>query len=191
VVMFKVRTWVLLALALVAPFSGSGCVPYSMGPLTPIPVPAWVTERMEEKFVHKNDFRTPILPPIRDGFPPPICEDFPDLAMVIRAMPKIPRGVPYFYEEFRDEIDMIPERIVDRIDPPRFFPLVGMAQLHHCHFKCTVSYIETIESNYPFPFRAKAPKVQVVLIDKDHLHIYPTPTPEGQRAVQREVGGYY
>jgi hypothetical protein len=161
-----------------------------MGVFTPIPVPPWVTERMEEKYVHKNDFRTPILPPIRDGFPPPLCEDPPDIAAAIRAMPKVIRGVAYFYEEFRDDFDMIPERVVDKIDPPRFFPLVGMAQLHHCHWKCTIYYTETRESNYPFPFQAKRPRVQVVLIDKDHLHIWPGPTPEQQRAVFRDTAGY-
>src|SRR5262249_19278140 len=124
------------------------------------------------------------------GFPAPVCEDYPDIAAVLRAMPKVPRGVAYFYEEFRDDIDMIPEKIVDKIDPPRFFPLVGMAQLHHCHFKCTIYYTETIESNYPCPFRTKKPRVQVVLIDKDHLHIFPCPTPAAQRAVLRDVGGY-
>ncbi len=73
---------------------------------------------------------------------------------------------------------MIPQRIVDKIDPPRFFPLVGMAQLHHCHWKCIVYYTETTESNYPFPFHVRRPRIQVLLIDKDHLHLYPCPTPE-------------
>ena len=38
-------------------------------------VQPWVATRMEEKYNHKNDFRTPLLPPIREGFPEPKCED--------------------------------------------------------------------------------------------------------------------
>jgi hypothetical protein len=183
--MRKVRTWIVLAILVSA--GASGCMPLSMGIFTPIPVPPWVTERMEEKYVHKNDYRTPIMPPIREGFPPPLCEDQPDEALVIRTMPHIVRGVPYFYEEFRDDYQIVNELIVDKIDPPRFFPLVGPAQLHHCHWKCTIYYTETFESAYPFPFRAKAPKVQVVYIDKDHLHVYPCATPEINRGITRDL----
>ncbi len=170
--MGKLRSLALWAGALLAPVAFTGCFPYSMGIFTPIPVPPWVTERMEEKYCWKNDFRTPIMPPIREGYPPPLCEDPPDEAMVLRAMPHVTRGIPYFYEEFRDDIQVVNERLVDRIDPPRFFPLVGPAQLHHCHWKCTIYYNETIESGYPFPFKCVRPRVEVVYIDKDHLHLY-------------------
>ena len=184
--MRKVRTLVLGVLAL-APFGLSGCYPFAMGLATPIPVPAWVYERMQEKYCFKNDFRTPILPPIREGFPPPLCEDPPDEARILRAMPRVIRGVPYFYEEFRDNIQIVTERIVDKIDPPRFFPLIGPAQLHHCHWKCTIYYTETIESGYPFPVRARRPRVHVVYIDKDRLHLYPHAIAEDNRASTRDL----
>ena len=188
--MRKVRTLVLLAAAVAAPAGMGGCInhPFSMGIFTPIPVPAWVTERMEEKYCYPNDFRTPVLPPIREGFPPPLCEDPPDEARVLRAMPHVKRGVPYFCEEFRDNIQIVSERLVDKIDPPRFFPLVGPAQLHHCHWKCTVYYTETFESGYPFPFRVVKPRVQVVYIDLDHLHTYPA-TPAARRSATRDLSG--
>src|SRR4051812_33175552 len=181
--------WLLLA-ALAVPLTLTGCnpvhfVPLSMGIFTPIPVPPWVTERMEEKYCHKNDFRTPVLPPIIPGQPPPLCEDPPDEARILRAMPKVARGVPYFYEEFRDNIQIVTELVKDVIDPPRFFPLVGPAQLHHCHWKCSIFYTETIESGYPFPFRCVRPRVQVVYIDLDHLHAYVCEQPEAQRQVFR------
>ena len=187
--MSKVRTVVLLAAAVVAPAGLSGCHIFSMGFATPIPVPAWVTERMEEKYCFKNDWRTPILPPIREGFPPPLCEDPPDEARVLRAMPHVKRGVPYFCEEFRDSIQIVTERLVDKIDPARFFPLVGPAQLHHCHWKCTVYYTETLESSYPFPFRCVRPRVQVVYIDLDHLHLYTGGNPDADRSVTRDLAG--
>ena len=186
--MRRLRTRILLAALAALPVVMSGCIPYSMGFLTPIPVPPWVTERMEEKYCFKNDFRTPILPPIREGFPPPLCEDPPDESRILRAIPPVVRGVPYFYEEFRDDVDVVAERLVDKIDPPRFFPLVGWAQLHHCHWKCTMYYTETCESGYPFPFRCVRPRVQVVYVDLDHLHLYPC-SPDATRSVVNDLSG--
>src|SRR5262249_7865358 len=170
--MGKVRSGLLFAVVLLAPVAGTGCAspwfvpthPFSMGIATPIPVPPWVTERMEEKYCWKNDFRTPIMPPIREGYPPPVCEDPPDEAQVLRAMPHVCRGIPYWCGESRADFRIVTERFVEKIAPPRFYPLVGPAQLHHCHYKCTMYYTETIESGYPFPFRCRRPRSQVVYI---------------------------
>ena len=183
------RSLLLLAAALIAPCAFSGCFPGPLGLLVPMPVPPWVTERMEEKYCYDRDFKTPILPPIREGYPPPTCEDQPDDARVLRALDHVPRGVPYFYEEFRDNVEITKERVKDTIDPPRFFPLIGPAQLHHCHWKCSISYDETFESGYPFPFRCRKPRVKVIYLDLDHLHLYPGCTVDSQRAVSRELSG--
>ena len=82
------------------------------------------------------------------------------------------------------------EKMIDKIDPPRFFPLIGPAQLHHCHFKCTVYYKETIESGYPFPVKVTRPRVDVVYIDKDHLHLYVGSDPELQKSVTKDLVNY-
>ena len=86
-------------------------------------------------------------------------------------MPRVVRGVPFILEEHRDDIEFSVVKIGDTIDPPRFYPLVGPAQLHHCHWKCTVYYTETLAGCEPFPFQTKRRRVQVVYIDKDHLHL--------------------
>ena len=150
----------------------------------------WTAQRMEEKFQHTNDRRTPIMPPIRDGYPAPVCEDPPSDQEVLRSLPKGIRGVPFVYEEFRDNIVVVKNRIVDKIDPPRFFPLIGMAQLHHCHWECAVLYTETIQSANPFPTYIKKNRKQVVYIDKDHLHLYVGPNPDQQRETLLEMTKY-
>ena len=187
--MQKIRCLLLLAVTIAVPVVLGGCSPLSMGIFTPIPVPPWVTERMEEKYCYQNDFRTPILPQILKGAPPPVCEDPPDEARVLRAMPKVARGVPYFYEEHRDNTQVVTELIVEKIDPPRFFPLIGLAQLHHCHWKCTIYYNETIESGYPFPYQCVRPRVQVVYIDLDHLHLCSGGGPEAEQSIRRDLSG--
>jgi hypothetical protein len=179
------RRWLLAAVVL-GLSSLSGCVNmFSMGFATPVPVQPWVADRVEERFVYRNDHRTPILPPIPPGHRP-ICEDPPDRAEILRAMQRVTRGVPYIYEEFRDDIEFTVEKMADVIDPPRFFPLVGPAQVHHCHWKCTVYFTETIESSYPFPFRLKRRRVEVVYIDKDHLHQCIT-GPDAQLQMTRDL----
>src|SRR5689334_20638659 len=55
------RKLLLLALA-VLPAWTSGCNPFTLGFLTPIPVQPWTAERLEQKLNHKNDGRTPIMP---------------------------------------------------------------------------------------------------------------------------------
>jgi hypothetical protein len=176
--------WALAAVAV--PGLTSGCInPLGMGVFTPIPMQPWVADRISERLCNKNDFRTPILPPIPPGHRP-LCEDPPDKAEVLRAMPRVTRGVPYFYEEHRDDIEVQVEKIVDVIDPPRFYPLIGPVQLHHCHWKCTVYYNETISSSYPFPFQCKRRRVEVVYIDKDHLHQC-VAGPDAQQVVTRDM----
>lgn len=187
--MKKLRRGLYVLAALIVPSFASGCLnPFGMGFGTPVPIQPWVPDYIEERLVYgKNDHRTPVLPPIPPGHRP-LCEDQPDLAEILRAMPRVTRGVPYIYEEFRDDISYTVEKIADNIDPPRFFPLIGPAQLHHCHWKCTVYYTETIESSYPFPFRAKKRRTQVVYIDKDHLHLC-VEGPDAQLSVTRDMVG--
>jgi RNA polymerase sigma factor (sigma-70 family) len=93
----------------------------------------------------------------------------PPIEEVLRALPRVPRGVPGVVEVFRDDIQVVTERLVRQVDPPRFFPLVGEAELHHNHWKCTVHYIDTVEASYPYPVRTKQPRTEVVYVDKDYL----------------------
>ena len=180
----------MLAFAPALAVGGTGCNPLGLGFLTPIPVPPWTTERMEQKYAHKNDGRAPLMPPLRNGYPDPICEDAPSDQEILRAMPRVPRGIPYGYETFRDDIRFVKNRLVDKIDPPRFFPLVGPAQLHHCHWECIIYYTETVQSDYPFAVRIPKQRVEVIYIDKDHLHLYVGPDADSQKKITEDLTKY-
>ena len=95
--------------------------------------------------------------------------DPPSEGEVLRSLSWGARAVPAVLEVFRDDIEVVTERLVEEVDPPRSFPLVGEAQLHHVHWRCTVSYREVLESSYPYPLRSTRPRVEVVYIDKDYL----------------------
>ena len=161
--MAGLRHKLLLAGIMLAPLLGAGCL---------VPNQPWVTERFEDQYLHKNDYRTPIMPPIREGFPPPLCVDEPSEQEVLRAMPRVARGVPFYYEEFRDDIEIACEKLVDKIDPPRFFPVVGPAQLHHCHWKCTVYFTEITYVGWPVPYTTTDEEaIEVIYIDHNHFHM--------------------
>jgi hypothetical protein len=151
-----------------------------------VPIPPWTADRLDEKFSSRLQHRTPIMPPILPGTRPPRCMDPPQDEEIIRALPKVIRGIPYVLEELRDIKDIQKELIVDQLDPCRFYPLVGPAQLHHCHYKCTVYYKQIIQSSYPFPLKIEEERVEVIYIDKDHLHVCVGPEQELQQQVQRE-----
>jgi RNA polymerase sigma factor (sigma-70 family) len=93
----------------------------------------------------------------------------PSIAEVLRALGSDRRVVPGVYNVSKFDVQITCERIVDKVDPPRFFPLIGPARLHHVHWKCTVRYTEAVESQTPFPFAVTRPRVDTVYIDKDYL----------------------
>jgi hypothetical protein len=124
-----------------------------------VPVPPWQTERMSEKY-KKDDAadahsgRGPIFPPIRDGFPNPIdCCDEPSDKTVLAALPPLKCGVPLLYAESRADVRIKKELEVERLEAVRCYPLAGPARAHHGTWKCTVTFTETVTSEYPFPVK--------------------------------------
>jgi RNA polymerase sigma factor (sigma-70 family) len=90
-------------------------------------------------------------------------DDPPTDAEILRVMPKAAGAPP----GFRDNIVIVKEKLIDRLDPPRELPLVGPARLRHRHWQCTVYYTETEER--PGQGRVVTPRVQVVYLDQDML----------------------
>jgi RNA polymerase sigma factor (sigma-70 family) len=93
----------------------------------------------------------------------------PSEAEVLQALPKRPDRVAAILKVSRTDVTIVTEQLVKQVDPPRLYPQVGVAELHHCHWKCTVYYTEIVESSYPFPVSTKRPRVEVVYIDRDCL----------------------
>jgi hypothetical protein len=147
-------------------------------------VPPQRTEQTKDGPCVKNEHATKVLPRLRAGAAAADCNEAPDEAEVLRALPALARGVPHVYEVSRDDVQITTERLVDKVDPARFFPLIGPAQLHHCHWKCTAYYKETVRGSYPLPFQYTRPRVEVVYIDKDHLHLCTAKAAAGTAARQ-------
>ena len=118
---------------------------------TPVRQPDWVEDHAEKSPV-------PILPPIPPGGKP-ACEE-PSNEEIHQALPK---RVSNLIKESPEDVVINLEKLVDTVDAPRFFPLLGPAQVHRCRWKCTVSYPEKTNSG-------TRRGTQIIYLDKDRLH---------------------
>ncbi len=136
-----------------------------------IPVSPYYSELIEDRYIREERYeKVPIIDPVDGEHAPLFCMDDPSEDEVMRAMPdETGGGWPFIAETSRNNVRIVVEPIVDRIDDCRFYPMVGPARLHHCHYKCTVYYDKVIRSDWPVPFRHEDESIQVVYIDHDHL----------------------
>jgi hypothetical protein len=136
-----------------------------------IPVTPYFSQQIEDTYWEEERYkRVPILDPVEGENAPLICLDPPSPDEVMRALPEnTSGGVPFVAETSWNNVSMVTELIVDRVDECRFYPQAGPARLHHCHYKCTVFYEETKRSSWPIPFTHQDQREEVVYIDHDHL----------------------
>lgn len=169
-----------LSLMAVMAISTTGCFGvtggYNLGFLGfPIPVSPYYQHKIEEDFWKKERYeRVPILGPTTSGGPP-VALDTPtddEVMHALEAARPVQGGIPLLYEKQRNNVRIIKEKIADYVDPPRFYPLIGPAQLHHAHYKCTIYFEEKTTVGYPFPHtKHDREAIEVVYIDHNHFHM--------------------
>ena len=169
----------VLTLLLMSVLTASGCATAngpSFGPLgVPLPVSPFTQDELEMQYRNKERYgRVPVLGPLTAGGPttaldPPSQEEI--MAALEKARP-IRGNYPFLYEIQRNNVRIVTEPLSDYIDPPRVYPLIGPAQLHHAHYKCTVYFTEVTRVGWPVPHTLRNEDTQeVVYIDHDHLHM--------------------
>ena len=136
-----------------------------------IPVSPYFSQEIEDTYWEEERYgRVPILDPVEGEFAPIFCLDPPSPDEVIRALPdEVGGGVPFLAETSRNNVRMVVEPIVDDVSECKFYPMVGPARHHKCHYKCTVYYDKWIRSGWPVPFEFMDATEEVVYIDHDHL----------------------
>jgi hypothetical protein len=148
----------------------------NLGPLAiPIPVSPYFQDNEEDEFWdHERYERAPILGPLSAGSPA-LALDEPSDDEVMRALERthpIEGGIPMLHEVQRNNVRIVKCKISDYVDPPRVYPMVGPAQLHHAHYKCTVYYTEVVRVGWPIPYTTVDEDArEVIYIDHDHLHM--------------------
>jgi hypothetical protein len=167
----------LIALA-VGTVASTGCT--ELGPSLgiaafPIPVSVYFQKQKEDKFwEHERYERAPILGPLPAGADIH-CMDPPSDDEVMRALEKaqpVEGGVALLWTRNRNNVRIVKCLIADYVDPPRFYPLVGPAQQHHCHYKCTVYYEDVRRIGWPVPHTLRDEDArEVIYVDHNHLHM--------------------
>ena len=161
--------------ALVA--AASGCVGMqgpSAGVMSiPIPVSPYYQQLAEDHAFESHRYnKVAVLPPITEENH--IALDPPSEDQIVRALEKVRPlggGVPGLEVTSRNIKGITIDTIADYVDPPRQIPLVGPAQLHHAHYKCTVYFEEVTHVGWPIPHQVKIEDgIEVLYIDKDHYH---------------------
>jgi len=162
--------------------TSTGCFTWgvTMGPnlgfvSIPIPVSPYFQAKKEvEHHNHERYDRTPILGPITAGGPA-IALDPPSDDEVMQAFEKaVPSagGLPLLHEVQRSNVRIVKEKIADYVDAPRVIPLIGPAQLHHAHYKCTIYYTEVVRVGWPVPHTlVDEDEREVIYIDHNHFHM--------------------
>ena len=170
--------WFLTAAVLVSSVAGCGSI--VLGPnlgllMYPVPMTPYLQKREEDAFWrHQRYKRMPVLGPLVAGGPHEAM-DPPSEDEVMRALEEarpVQGGLPFLHEVQRNNVRIVSDLVADYIDPPRHYPLIGPAQLHHCHYKCTVYFTETTRVGWPIPYTTTDEECQEVLyIDHDHYHM--------------------
>jgi hypothetical protein len=113
----------------------------------------------------------PVLGEITSGEPATPLEP-PTDHEVMQALKCLQRQEqrPCFNERHRKDVVIIKEKIADFVDPERFYPLIGKAQLHHSHYKCTILFTERAIKDLPGNAEERS-SVEVIYIDHNHFHM--------------------
>ncbi len=167
------------ALSLLIALTSTGCVgvtspAWSIG-LASIPVPVSPYFQQGYEDMHWEDLRynkVSIMGPVCNG--QAVALDAPSDDQIIRALEKVrpvSGSIPFLETTHRTDIRITKELMADYLDSPTMVPLVGPAQVHHSHWKCTVYFTETVNCGWPIPQTLVDEEAQEVLyIDLDHLH---------------------
>jgi hypothetical protein len=148
-------------------------------PLIPVS-PYWSQEIEDTYWEEERYMKVPILDPVEGENAPLFCMDPPSPDEIIRAMPDdTAGGFPFLAEVQRNNVRMTVELCVDKLGECRFYPMVGPARKHSCHYKCTVYFDKTIRSDWPIPYSFTDQTIEVVYIDHDHLIRCAGPDAEG------------
>ncbi len=174
--MAKKFTMLVAALISIQSLFSLGCISNG-GNLIPIPIPIspYFQKRHEDRhWYHERYARVPILGPVTSGGDP-VALDPPSDDEVVRALEKtrqVSGGIPLLWERQRNNVRIVKELIADYVDPVRVYPLIGPAQQHHAHYKCTVYFSEATRVGWPVPYSIEdEDAVEVIYIDHNHLHM--------------------
>ena len=97
------------------------------------------------------------------------AEDMSEIALAYFHW-KFPGKNMFFYRKQIISLDMELKLLKKEMDPPRIFPLVGPAALHHSEWDCRVKYRETVSVYWPIRWEYRSQEREHEMrLDGDYL----------------------
>lgn len=145
---------------------------YGIGTV-PVPVSPYFQSAYEDRAFEQERYnKVVVMGPITEG--DHVALDEPSDDQVMRLMEKsrpTAGAIPGLELTQRNVKGITKEKIADYVDPPRVVPLIGPAQLHHVHYKCTIYFEERTNVGWPIPYtKENQDAIEVLYIDLDHFH---------------------
>ena len=153
---------------------GTGWLGVTTGPALGI-FSAPIPKNQEDKhWTNERYDRVPILGQLTAGGPvialAPPSDD--EVMRALRRARPIEGGRATLHEQHRRDVRIVKEKIADYVDPERVVPLIGTAQLHHAHYKCTIYFGRTELAGLPAPrMLNEEDAAEVIYIDHNHFHM--------------------
>jgi RNA polymerase sigma factor (sigma-70 family) len=167
--LLKVKFVFLALIVTTAAVSAVGSTERSTGSVAPATTPAGPTledlkkenERLRREVAElkKKLAAAEAKIPIDD---PPTDQD------VIRGLPRPPAGAT------RDDITIVKQKVLDRLDPPKIYPNIGQARFRAQRWECSVYFTEIVNQPGPPPVTVTKPRVHVMTLDRDSLVLVKT-----------------
>ena len=90
-----------------------------------IPVSPYFSEMIEDTYHEEERYgKVPVLDPVEGENAPLYCLDPPSEDEVMRSLPdQVSGGYAFLAETTRNNVKIVVELIVDRVDPCRFYPV--------------------------------------------------------------------
>ena len=90
-----------------------------------------------------------------------ITKESPSDSEVLRALPRITRGVPFVFEQFRDDIT-----VVKKVMHEQSVYLTATGAIRVVRWECEVRCADTLQTMIPFPLTLTNNRAQVINIEK-------------------------
>lgn len=115
--------------------------------------------------------RGPIYGPISQGDPADASTG-PSEEEIIHELAIADNSEPWSFSIRRTDVRITrQQKIADYLDPPRTYPLIGPAQVHHFHYKCSVTFNDTRFVPMLLFVTTRRNVTTDVYVDHSHLHV--------------------
>lgn len=123
----------------------------------------------EQKLLELMDFPLQRIPDSRNAHTNSPPQPYEVIAAVEKNEKLPENSLNDLFKLHSNNIRIVVEPIYDRVEEPRFYPLVGVARLHRVGFKCTLYFTESDDVKWPGADRGKGEINKTIYIDHDHL----------------------